>query len=160
MDRNERTRIRYATDPEFRKRRLATDRRSHAAHRDEINERRRRRWATDPEYRSKLLARGAKADLKRRLLRHGLSLEEYEALLRTQNGACAICKKKPARWLCIDHCHSTGVVRGLLCVKCNTGLGLYNEDPSFMHSAIAYLEAIRPPRQASEAPKIFLRADK
>jgi Recombination endonuclease VII len=100
------------------------------------------------------------ADLKRRVARYGLSVEEYEALVREQNGACAICKKKPARWFCIDHCHATGVVRGLLCVKCNVGLGHFDEDPHLMRTATAYLEVFSPPRPPHETAKIFLRVEK
>ena len=116
--------------------------------------------ATDPEFRSRRRAGAAKADLKRRLERYALSLQEYDALREKQDGACAICKKKPTSWLCIDHCHATGVVRGLLCVKCNTGLGFYNEDPNLLLTAIAYLEVFRPPRPPNETPKIFLRVEK
>ena len=152
-------RRRYAEDPEFRKRKAASSRRYRKAHGPRINEQRRRRRA-DPEIRSKALAGRAMADLKRRLARYGLSVEEYEALVREQNGACAICKKKPPRWFCIDHCHSTGVVRGLLCVKCNVGLGHFDEDPHLMRTATAYLEVFRAPRPPSETPKIFLRVEK
>jgi hypothetical protein len=91
--------------------------------------RRHRRRAMDPDYRDKERAR-----------RYGLSLDDYHAILARQGNACAICRKPNAR-LCIDHCHATGKVRGLLCSKCNTGLGCYDDDPGLMEAATAYLKA-------------------
>lgn len=77
------------------------------------------------------------------LKRHyGISLDAYNTLVESQNGLCAICKKKPdgARSsLQVDHDHETGRVRGLLCSKCNTGLGLFNEKPAILAEAIDYL---------------------
>ena len=55
----------------------------------------------------------------------------------------AICKRAPQRGLCVDHCHASGKVRGLLCRKCNMGLGLYDENPEFVRAALAYLEQWR-----------------
>jgi hypothetical protein len=91
--------------------------------------RRHRRRAMDPDYRDKERAR-----------RYGLSLDDYRAILARQGNACAICKKPGGR-LCIDHSHATGKVRGLLCSKCNTGLGCYDDDPGLMEAATAYLKA-------------------
>jgi Autographiviridae endonuclease VII len=68
-----------------------------------------------------------------------MSVDQYKSMLARQNGACAICKRKSNRALCVDHCHVTGKRRGLLCDKCNMGLGLYDESPEFMQAAIAYL---------------------
>ncbi len=121
-----RERQRYAEDPESREKRSARDRRYLAAHKDEINQRRR----TDPEYRA-----------RRNCRRYGLRPEDYRELLARQGGVCAICKKQ--RPLGIDHCHSTRQVRGLLCSKCNVGLGHYDDDPSLLLAAAAYLEASR-----------------
>jgi AAA domain/Recombination endonuclease VII/Homeodomain-like domain len=70
--------------------------------------------------------------------RYGLSREAFDALLARQGGVCGICKKH--RPLCVDHCHVTGKVRGLLCHKCNRGLGHYNDDPDLTRAATAYLE--------------------
>lgn len=70
--------------------------------------------------------------------RYGLSEEEYADLLSEQSHACAICSERmdPA---CVDHDHETGEVRGLLCSPCNTGLGLFRDDPELLRAAIAYL---------------------
>jgi Recombination endonuclease VII len=143
-------------DSEYRARTRAASRRHYEAHRDEINERRRTRWATDPEYREKQLASRRKDQPKI----YGISPEEFDAMLATQNGVCAICKRKSEKKLCVDHCHVTGVVRGLLCNKCNTGLGFYGDNPALLRTAAAYLEVFRPPRPPHETPKIFLRVEK
>jgi Recombination endonuclease VII len=76
---------------------------------------------------------------------YGISLEEYDAMLDSQGGVCAICKKKPdeGKALFVDHCHVTGRVRGLLCGKCNSVLAFGNDNPDILRAAIAYLRAAR-----------------
>jgi hypothetical protein len=73
----------------------------------------------------------------------GISLEHYEQLLESQNGVCAICKKGEQsnrnKTLCVDHCHDTGEIRGLLCSHCNRGIGLLGDNPETLESAITYL---------------------
>ena len=75
---------------------------------------------------------------------YGISLEDYVRMLETQNGGCAICAAtKPSNrttYFAVDHCHATGVVRGLLCTKCNRGLGLFNDDTDRMERAVKYLK--------------------
>jgi hypothetical protein len=122
---------RYAEDPEYRKRVLARNLSSRMAHRDEINARKRHRWRTDTEYRERLYTG-----------RYGLSPDDYRKLVRQQGGVCAICKKA-GRALVIDHCHATNVVRRPLCRKCNTGLGQFDDDPDVLRAAAAYLEEFR-----------------
>jgi hypothetical protein len=74
--------------------------------------------------------------------RYGMSPAEYAALLAKQGGACAICRKRSKGRLCVDHCHLTGTVRGLLCRKCNTALGYLNDDQASLVAALAYLGAL------------------
>jgi hypothetical protein len=93
------------------------------------NDRRRVRWALEPDYRDGERAR-----------RYGLSLADYRALQEQQGHACAICRKV-TRVLCIDHCHTTGRVRGLLCRRCNSALGFYADDQRLLRAALAYLQA-------------------
>lgn len=75
--------------------------------------------------------------------RYGITLAEYEALLAAQGGVCAICRKacSTGKSLAVDHNHETKVVRGLLCRKCNRGIGHFNDDRTLLQEAINYLSA-------------------
>lgn len=71
--------------------------------------------------------------------KYGLTIEQYTALYNKQNGTCAICHTpliKPH----IDHDHTTGIVRGLLCLHCNLVLGHAKDSTKTLESAIAYLQ--------------------
>lgn len=74
---------------------------------------------------------------------YGWTIEKYEEVSRTQNNVCAICKKvcPSGRLLSVDHCHKTGKIRGLLCMRCNKGLGSFNDNIENMLIAIDYLKA-------------------
>ena len=87
--------------------------------------------------------RNPEAMFKHSLKKYGLTPEKYRALFVQQSGSCAICKKPPTgrRGLCVDHNHDTGVVRALLCTKCNAGLGNFAEETRFLLAAIDYLIA-------------------
>lgn len=86
--------------------------------------------------------------------KYGLSTEQYNRLLKAQDGLCAICGQLPTRgWLhtgdgehglVVDHDHATGAVRGLLCTTCNLVLGQFNEDPTRFERAIRYLKEFSP----------------
>jgi hypothetical protein len=80
---------------------------------------------------------------RRRLARFGLTPGELERLLQAQRGRCAICRaRKPGHgsgeW-CIDHDHVTGQVRGLLCTRCNSGIGMLQDDPKILAAAAQYV---------------------
>lgn len=79
---------------------------------------------------------------RRRALRskYGLELEDYDAMVERAGGVCEICKEVPYSFFCVDHCHGTGKVRGLLCPKCNQALGLFQDNIENMKAAIKYLE--------------------
>jgi len=69
-----------------------------------------------------------------------LTLREYEDMLDISNNLCAICNKEDlSKRLAIDHCHTTGKVRGLLCSKCNRGLGYFDDNTGLLKKAISYL---------------------
>ena len=71
-----------------------------------------------------------------------VTANEFNARLESQGGGCAICggQSWAGQNLAIDHCHQTGLVRGLLCAGCNTALGLMRDNPSRLRSAADYLE--------------------
>jgi len=74
---------------------------------------------------------------------YGISLTEYNTMLSSQEHKCAICGKHQdsfSKRLFVDHCHTTGVVRGLLCHKCNSGLGHFEDNVYNMQKAIDYLK--------------------
>jgi hypothetical protein len=73
---------------------------------------------------------------------YGLTLAQYDDLLRSQEGQCAVCQRspKPGQRLVVDHDHHTGAVRGLLCSSCNTALGLMEENPLLLQDLAAYAE--------------------
>lgn len=83
-----------------------------------------------------------KYEFERRLPRkYGITADDYYLMFDEQNGKCAICEVKfddvtPH----IDHCHSSGNVRGLLCKACNTAIGLFRDDTDALKAAIKYLE--------------------
>ena len=110
------------------------------AHRQEINERNRADYHAH-KHENKPKARRAH-------LKHcfGISPAEYDALLAKQNGVCAICRRRSKRRLCVDHCHLTGRIRGLLCHSCNLALGYLKDDQASLVAALAYLGAL--PRDA------------
>jgi hypothetical protein len=73
--------------------------------------------------------------------KYGITLEEYEVMLKKQNGVCYICKGKPEdKNMAVDHCHDTGKVRGILCENCNRGIGMFKHNVTLLKSAINYLQ--------------------
>lgn len=70
---------------------------------------------------------------------YGITLAQYNEMLIAQDGRCAICGAVTARLL-VDHCHTTGKVRGLLCGPCNTGLGLFRDSVGALTKAVQYLK--------------------
>lgn len=72
-----------------------------------------------------------------------MTVAEYEQMLQKQNGGCAICDAKVGRGntkkLFVDHCHATNKIRGLLCGKCNSALGMLNDNPRLIQKALEYI---------------------
>lgn len=85
-------------------------------------------------------ARSANNALKRM---YGISMQNKKDIYNKQKGLCALCDnplgKNMKSWH-IDHNHKTKVIRGLLCFKCNSGLGLFNDDYILLKKALAYLK--------------------
>jgi Recombination endonuclease VII len=78
-------------------------------------------------------------DLKKK---YNITLDDYDRILEDQSGGCKICGEKDGTFgrLVVDHCHDKKHVRGLLCNKCNTGIGLFKDRTDLLESAIAYLK--------------------
>lgn len=127
----------YRKKPGVYEKHLHNMRERHARNKDEINAKIREKYATDSEYR-----------LKKRLWnitdRYGVTYEEYMSMTEKQNNLCAVCGEPEnngrRKRLSVDHCHSMGHVRGLLCSNCNTALGLLKEDPIRIKKLLEYLK--------------------
>jgi len=81
------------------------------------------------------------------LKRRGLTESQYKKLFDEQNGFCAICRQPEIsirmgriRNLAIDHNHTTDKVRGLLCNRCNRGLGYFLDRSALLEAAVSYLK--------------------
>ena len=86
----------------------------------------------------------------RLMWKYGIDSEEYDRILRSQNGVCAICEQPETHLshgrivhLSVDHDHDTGKVRGVLCNACNKGLGHFRDDVKLLKTAIRYINANR-----------------
>lgn len=97
-----------------------------------------------PNYEKDRYAASRVETRERHLVRkYGVDLAQYERMLTEQDGRCAICGCEESTQhngvFHVDHCHATGVVRGLLCRGCNHVLGHLKDDPNLLRNAIAYL---------------------
>lgn len=88
--------------------------------------------------------------------KYGLLPGQYDVMLNSQNGRCAICNSEPTekRPLCVDHCHHEGHVRKLLCDRCNRGLGAFRDDPRLIKSALDYLRRKSSPRSSKQKQSV------
>lgn len=91
-------------------------------------------------------SKAAKVKVRARDLRlrreFGITLEQYNEVLKYQGGKCAICKRSVREFknqLAVDHCHTTGLLRGLLCWGCNKALGVFRDDLKRLKEAVSYL---------------------
>ncbi len=88
------------------------------------------------------------------LSRHyGLTQDDFEFLVVVQRGRCAICGKEDGSRLHVDHDHSSGRVRGLLCGSCNRAMGLFHEDAARFEAAGAYLRRRQLPLGTGDRPR-------
>ena len=69
---------------------------------------------------------------------YGITPEYFRLLKDVQDGRCAICGEQPDT-LCVDHNHESGAIRGLLCKKCNLGIGNFRDDPQLLYGAFVYI---------------------
>lgn len=127
------------------------------------------RWCKDcgNEWR-RLKPAATKTVINRRyksMTKYGASIEEIQKRLTEQDFTCAICSK-PISYTAeakrdvphIDHCHQTGSIRGLLCLTCNTGLGMFQDSSELLEKAITYLlNAVQAERLSELAPLSLTR---
>jgi hypothetical protein len=128
---------RYEADPATA---IARVKRWQQENADRLNAYRRQR-RLEPEVK----ARERAGHLKRKF---GLNIEQYDQMLRAQGGGCAICgsgRPQSGKYsLHVDHDHQTGVIRGLLCFRCNNAVGDLDDDAGLLRRAAEYLEAADP----------------
>ena len=121
------------------------------------NEKQRQYWASLPveirksrqmkseaqkRYREKNLEKTKQVSREGHIRRKfGITINDYDSMLNSQNKVCAICKEKcnTGNNLAVDHNHKTGRIRGLLCKNCNTSIGLLKENVEILENAIIYL---------------------
>jgi hypothetical protein len=110
-------------------------------------EEKQRRYQRDKEWKAANVERMRISWHRAKLKKYGMTQQDYEQLLLAQNGVCAICRREERGKvngrtlpLSIDHDHTTGRVRGLLCGKCNTSLGGFEDNQTFIMSALTYLQ--------------------
>lgn len=93
---------------------------------------------------------------------YGITINEYETLLQEQNNKCVVCHIDLLNTKqCIDHDHTTGKVRGILCDSCNRGLGLLKDDPKILIRGARYIKAhlkqgelLEPPKKEDQQPSL------
>jgi hypothetical protein len=104
-----------------------------AAHKDKQRLRQRKYYNTKARYASHLKHR------------YGITVEQRDSMLSAQGGLCAICRgndpKRGKGW-CVDHCHKTEKIRGILCHDCNVALGLLQDSPTILTAAADYLRKV------------------
>ena len=94
------------------------------------------------KYRTKNKKKEHRNSIKRK---YGVSIEWFDETLKNQNNKCAICKKE-LTWddkqntPHVDHCHDSGIVREILCNRCNSILGICKEQEDILYNALKYLE--------------------
>ena len=125
---------------------MAYNQQYYLAHRDETLKKQRQRYWDDPDgarqqsiIRAKRYNDSIRGQNKLLARRYGITLAQYDEIWVEQLGLCAICHSSPS--LCIDHDHNTNKVRGLLCTKCNKGLGIFGDDASLVQNAADYLRS-------------------
>ena len=136
--------LRTAYSQEYNKKRRAGNREAYNAQQKEYRDRNRDRINAQRR------ARGPKNTDKRRNAQlktvYGITLDQYNQMLGEQNGLCAVCnlpetaiRLGKAQRLAVDHNHTTGQVRALLCTKCNAALGYLDENADRMRALAAYI---------------------
>jgi recombination endonuclease VII len=131
---NARRRKRYDEDPQYRESRLASGR--------DFRMKTKEKLEADPEAKKKARDRARAHQWRKTYKIVDMTLEEFDRRLIRQGGVCKLCRiPKPDETLCVDHDHATGRTRGLLCRKCNSGLGHLDDSLGRVLRAAWYLSA-------------------
>lgn len=122
---------RRAADPAYAEHLRVLQRRSRAKNIDKVRETQREWHKRDRQLNP------TKIRHVRILRTYGLTPEQFDTILASQNGVCGICltDTPEGRGWHVDHCHKTGAIRGILCTKCNTGGGLFNDNKALLLKA-------------------------
>lgn len=138
---------------EYVKRNAARVKELRDASKDHRNNQRRAVYASDETVREKARKQANEWQknnpdkrLDQSLKKYGITKADFDRMLAEQGGGCAICKrtKSVEGWrMHVDHCHETGVVRGILCSSCNLGIGKFSDDPDRLEAAAAYLRKFK-----------------
>jgi hypothetical protein len=122
----------------------------YAANKDTVNARKRGKWPAHPRPITPAPVLRERAAIKSRINKYGVTADDYAKLLVAQGGLCAICRQPETvvsrythrvRTLSVDHCHTTHRVRGLLCARCNSAIGLARENADVCRAMAVYLES-------------------
>lgn len=108
----------------------------HLENKDKIKEKSKEKWSN--------LSREQKREINCKKM--GISIFWWNETFKSQNYSCAICKSevpKSKNDFCIDHCHSSGKIRGILCYKCNLAIGYFQDDTVIINNAIMYLNKFK-----------------
>jgi hypothetical protein len=150
-------------DGELRDRTVDGRRRRYAANKNEINALRRERYASDPDWNARCRAamQGERGHRSRLKTFYGITQADYAAMLARQNGVCGICRRPPVeRRLAVDHCRVTGLIRGLLCNRCNLGLGHFEDGSARLRAGADYLEGALARAIANPAGTLYVPEDR
>lgn len=148
MTKSEKRSLRYNTDPVYREKIRAYNRQSYYKYKQKYLEKYKDNYKDDPnkykqrsaDFRKNNPEKYKSDQLK---IKYGIDINVYNEMLRKQKFCCKICEtnvKDLSRALAVDHCHVTGVVRGLLCGPCNVALGSFKDNIKLLKKAITYLE--------------------
>ncbi len=129
---------------EENKDRLKQQSKKHYSENSEYYKEKARCWKASNAVKKKILDR--KYHLKHK---YGITIEQYESMLESQNGLCKLCGKpewikanfsEDIRLLSVDHCHDTGRIRGLLCGNCNTAIGILGDTEQSIERVYKYMK--------------------
>lgn len=117
----------------------ASNRASYRRHKEARTEYSRKMYNTNPDVKKSKKDGDRKWRLK---TKYGLTVEQFDEMLLSQKGHCALCAKPMSKPI-IEHCHKTGIIRGLVHQQCNAMIGMAQDDPEVLRSAIVYLNRFR-----------------